>query len=104
LKIEDVASLFYIKNLNKHSTFDCAFVKLLSTHRGNRANEKAPVMFFSSADHVSNQSFTRDAAHTFNRLQQGESGEKSGPRQGGRRKRDGNVAAYHRAKSSKVVY
>jgi hypothetical protein len=75
-----------------------------SIHRGNEANEKAPVMFFSSADHVSNQSFTRDAAHTFNRLQQGESGEKSGPRQGGRRKRDGNVAAYHQAKSSKVVF
>jgi hypothetical protein len=35
---------------------------------------------------------------------QGESGEKSGLRQGGRRKRDGNVAAYHRAKSSKVVF
>jgi hypothetical protein len=26
-------------------------------------------MFFSSADHVANQSFTRDAAHTFSRLQ-----------------------------------
>ncbi len=40
----------------------------------------------------------------FNYILQGESGEKSGRRQGGRRKRDGNVAAYHRAKSSKVFY